>query len=211
MTETALLPSTHPAFRTLRDELKYATRTEHEQLEAALDLMRADFTLANYRELLARYLGFYQSFEAYVQSRADLGWPVASFYVGRQAKQRWLQNDLEVLVDDPPRPAYLIPADVFSSLFATPSILLGAVYVIEGSMLGGRILTRHFSETLGLTPESGLQFFNGYGADTKMHWQALLKLLEESEFDLACRPEAVSGAKRMFALLHRHLLPSDMT
>ena len=73
-------------------------------------------------------------------------------------------------------------------------------------MLGGRILTRHFVETLGLTPEHGLQFFNGYGAQTKAHWQALLQLLESCDDDFAHRPQAVRGARRMFALLHRHLV-----
>src|SRR5690606_28912303 len=66
MTESALLTVPPQASCSLRDELKLATRIEHEQLEAALDLMRVDFTLDEYRQLLARYLGFYRSFEAYL-------------------------------------------------------------------------------------------------------------------------------------------------
>src|SRR5690606_31769173 len=139
------------------------------------------FTLEEYRALLTKYLGFYRAFEAYLHSGADACWPATRFYTERPRKQQWLQNDLSALGAGGCLPDYATPADDFASLFPCAFSLLGAVYVIEGSMLGGRILTRHFAEILGLTPEHGLQFFNGYGAQTKAHWQALLQLLESCD------------------------------
>ncbi len=191
----------------LREGLRQSTRTEHEQLESALDLMRTDFSLTEYRELLAKYHGFYQSFENFMRKEAAQHSPAVQFYIAGEGRWKlsWLQKDLEALNcrDDAQR--YLMPPTCFPALFPSSSYLLGAIYVIEGSMLGGTVLSLHFSRRFGLSPETRLKFFSGYGAATKTHWQALLQLIE------ACPPcdkreEVILGARRMFSLLHKHLL-----
>ena len=48
-----------PSFAGVLDLLKAQTRAEHTAIEGALDLMRDDLSLADYRRLLQRYFGFY--------------------------------------------------------------------------------------------------------------------------------------------------------
>jgi heme oxygenase len=57
---------------------------------------------------------------------------------------------------------------------------LGALYVIEGSGLGGRVIARHLAENLGLTPDTGGRFYGGLTADgARARWQRLSEVLEQ--------------------------------
>ncbi len=207
MPDCALLHHAEPQVLGLREQLRQATRTEHDQLESALDLMRPDFSRAEYGELLAKYHGFYLPFEAFLKEEADSHSSVVQFYSAGPGRWKlpWLQDDLRALDYSDAARHYLISQTCLHSLFPSASCLLGALYVIEGSMLGGMVLSRHFSRTLGLRPESGLRFFSGYGASAKAYWQALLQLLENWP-QHERRDEVVLGAQRMFALLQRQLL-----
>ena len=216
VTSSPSLPHAECTPLALREELKQATRIEHDQLEGALDLMRPDFALHDYRELLARYHGFYQSFESFLKEQADPRCNTVRFYDASRRKLPWLQQDMLALNDteiDAEAAAemearYRISHATLSALLPSASYLLGALYVIEGSMLGGMVLSRHFSRQLNLTADTGLRFFSGYGTETRSHWQALLRLLETSDTPMLERSEVVLGAKRMFSLLRRQLLQS---
>jgi heme oxygenase len=45
------------------------------------------------------------------------------------------------------------------------------LYVLEGSTLGGQILTRQIHDQLGFTPEYGCQFFSRYGPRVYEMWK----------------------------------------
>jgi heme oxygenase len=65
---------------------------------------------------------------------------------------------------------------------------LGALYVIEGSNLGGRVIGRHVSKTLGVVPGSGGSFHCGLTADeARRRWQVLQEVLR-LEIDLPGLP-----------------------
>ena len=107
----------------------------------------------------------------------------------------------------------------------TPEQLLGCLYVIEGATLGGRSITRHLQIRLGLTPESGGAFFDGYGAQTGSHWKAFCTMLSENadrqmshsaddsadHFSVESRHAAiVAGANQTFATLTHWLFPAPL-
>jgi len=48
---------------------------------------------------------------------------------------------------------------------------LGALYVIEGSTLGGTIISKMIKQQLAIPDNKGLSFFNGYGSETEKMWQ----------------------------------------
>jgi hypothetical protein len=58
--------------------------------------------------------------------------------------------------------------------FDTPARRLGALYVVEGSTLGGRHLARNLDPLLGSTESAGRRFFLGRGADTNAAWIGFL-------------------------------------
>lgn len=52
--------------------------------------------------------------------------------------------------------------------------LVGALYVIEGSTLGGQLISRSLNQHLGLTLNTGARFFYGYGEQTALMWQSFI-------------------------------------
>lgn len=208
MTSSFALLYRPPAPMTLRDALKYGTRSEHEALESSLDLMRPGFSLPDYHQLLLRYHAFYLAFETFLGRESRRGSLPARFYWTDRRKTPWLQQDLLALSQCEPMQNVQVFEPDLPVLFPTAEHQLGAIYVIEGSMLGGRILSRHFSGSLGLTVERGLRFFFGYGEEAARRWQATLQLLQDQDPGVDARMAVMTGAKRMFSLLDSHLAPS---
>ncbi|MBC7388216.1 MAG: biliverdin-producing heme oxygenase [Opitutaceae bacterium] len=53
----------------------------------------------------------------------------------------------------------------------------GALYVMEGSTLGGKFISAVLQEKLNIGPESGGSFFYGYGMDTSTKWKIFCESL----------------------------------
>lgn len=78
----------------------------------------------------------------------------------------------------------------------TEAGLLGAMYVMEGSTLGGQYIARHVEQTLHLHPGEGNAYFLGYREKTADQWralQAILRSVPEHHTD-----QVIAGAKAMF-------------
>ena len=80
---------------------------------------------------------------------------------------------------------------------------LGCMYVLEGSSLGGRIITRHVRAKLGITEETGGRFFHGYGEQTGEMWRAFRASVSACPVTLAARETMVEAAIATFRLLRR--------
>jgi heme oxygenase len=91
--------------------------------------------------------------------------------------------------------------------FAGPAAALGALYVIEGSGLGGRVIARHLAANLGVTPGKGGSFYGGPTADgARLRWQRVCALLDAAEPRDGRAGEddtAVAGALATFRSLDR--------
>ena len=150
----------------LRDELRVATADVHARLHlhaglAAVAAKRID--VSGYRQLMLRLYGFYLPFE--IAARLA---PVRS---------GWLADDLTALAT----PGYrLATASLCSTLprLDSPQAVLGALYVVEGSALGGRGLARQLNCILGDATLSGRRFFASDGADTGRAWRAFVDRLD---------------------------------
>jgi heme oxygenase len=192
----------------LRQRLKTETRREHEALELALDLLRPDLTLDEYKALLRRFHSFHSAFDAFVDAKSIEGWDSAAFYFRDRMKRDWLHSDLAFLGTNPAE--YELPLTSMAELLPTPQHLWGAVYVIEGSTLGGAVLAKHFGHAFGLTRDAGLRFFTSYGPDTARLWNVTLASLKQCEEQGNGQDAIVEGAQRIFGLLGRHLPAHDV-
>ncbi len=150
----------------LRHDLGIATADVHARLHlhaglAAVAAARID--VSGYRQLLLRLYGFYLPFE----NAAGLE-PVRS---------GWLASDLAALAVPDYR---LATAAVCASLphLGSPQAVLGAMYVVEGSALGGHGLARQLSSLLGDATLSGRRFFASDGADTGRIWRAFVDRID---------------------------------
>ena len=198
--------------------LKTATSATHTALEDQLPLMNVDLSREEYRQFVGRFFGFYAPLE--VQLMASPHWQQLAFdYTPRQKTPR-LAKDLLALGSTATDLAAMRRCTDLPDC-TTPEQLLGCLYVIEGATLGGRSITRHLQNQLGLTPESGGAFFDGYCAQTGSHWKAFCTMLSENadrqmgnsadHFSVDSRHAAiVAGANQTFETLTHWLFPTSL-
>lgn len=157
----------------LRTRLKESTHDAHTSLERELDLLNPALRLPDYCDLLARFYAYYLPLEDSLQQTADR----------RLMAGRWkcaaLADDLRALGMGSAELRSIAPASIPPLRSVADAV--GALYVVEGSTLGGMILARHFSARFGLTSRCGLAFFTCYSERTGEMWQRYLASL--SAFD----------------------------
>jgi len=176
-----------------RDALRTATQGPHERLHqhAGFSLVKdGAITFADYRALLVRLYGFYLPFERAVGVN-----PI---------RTHWLERDLAFLGDDA---AALSRIRVCADLppYDSPERRLGALYVVEGSALGGRQLYRGLDRLLAVGSVEGRRFFAGRGAGTGEAWLDVLDRLASVLPEPTGRAALVSAAVETFEVFEAWL------
>lgn len=169
--------------------LRSATADQHDRVDALFS--RADLTArGGYAQFLAAQADAHLAVEDALD-RSDAAAVLPDWPERRRAAL--LRADLAELGEAPPPLAQV-------ALFDTPAAVLGAVYVLEGSRLGGRLLQRSVPADL---PTRFL------GASNPAAWRALLTLLDERLTDDHERRAAIQAATNVFQLFQdsgqRHL------
>ncbi len=169
--------------------LKRETEVDHRAVEAVLPLMHGALDAAEYVQCLQQIYGVVAAWE-------ECAWKVAPKWMRPvlAARQRrgLLELDLAwfgVARHDDRRPGLPEINDL-------PS-LLGAMYVMEGSTLGGQLIARHVEATLHLSGGHGSAFFRGYGDRTGTMWKEFCELLKIHVPDEQT-DRVVQAAKAMF-------------
>jgi heme oxygenase (biliverdin-IX-beta and delta-forming) len=85
-----------------------------------------------------------------------------------------------------------------------PVAILGVVYVMEGSSLGGAVLRRHLATSFGLTA-AGLTYYSPYGRHPKPHWVAFSDRMNRAITDDADADRIVAAAAETFDRIGRVL------
>lgn len=169
--------------------LKAETAAEHARLEEHLDLLRPTFKLPEYVALLKHFYGYYEPWERTAEPLVHQVFP--GFFPLRAKTNLLLQDLHHFKVNELGLPRCLTVPPL-----NTVSQLLGSMYVLEGSSLGGQILSRHFAEHFNLEDE-GLAFFRGYGQKTGFMWKEFCDALVQRS--VLCEDTAiVSSAKETF-------------
>lgn len=191
-------------------ELREATRPQHEAIENELALATREWDLQTYTLLLGRWLRYLEPLEARLADRPE--WLEWGYDFEARRKAPLLRRDLAVMPE-------VLDGRGTESL-QWPEVThfgaaLGCLYVLEGSTLGGQVLSRRFGEILGIGPDSGLAYFSGYGELTGQRWRQTLGLLEmvpnslsrDSQAQAALTSGAVSAARMTFETLRCWLCP----
>ena len=173
--------------------LKTATTVAHESLERELDLLRPSLTLAEYVELLECFYGFWSPWEALA------GRILSPDFFDPRRKVALLEQDLRRFGRNPQAVLRALPKPELPVL-RTRDAALGSMYVIEGSTLGGQLLSRHFEKAFGFSNGEGDSFFRSYGPETGRMWRQFgetLKSVSSPEGE----QQAVSAANDTFIRL----------
>ncbi|MEO6589177.1 MAG: biliverdin-producing heme oxygenase [Pyrinomonadaceae bacterium] len=149
--------------------LKARTAHQHQQTEDGVDLMDADFSSEDYRNLLVKFYVFYKSYESKMLAALHEN-PIKLNYEERLNAPK-LFADLKNLGMTE---SEIANVETFNDLPTLDSAekIFGSLYVIEGSTLGGQYISRHLKEKFGLDETNGIAFFSGYGKETGKMWNA---------------------------------------
>jgi heme oxygenase len=121
--------------------------------------------------------------------RSDL--PSGSFVAERNRLPFLLQDLAALSAPNTDIPDFELPQ------FDGYAQLMGAMYVMEGSRLGGQLIARHVEQVLTFDPGIATNYFRGVGDRTGRMWKEFLEALERSIPDSETE-EVILGAKKMF-------------
>lgn len=174
--------------------LRAATRAHHARVDALVDLRRLR-DARRYGRLLQVLDGFLDRWESHVAAALPPDW---KGWLRDRSRRPFLQQDLRVLgLGAGPR---LDPMPALPSSGAA----WGSVYVMEGSALGGQVITRSLAGA-GLRPDRGAAYFHGWGPATEAMWKEVRTLLDRQLADPATLAQACEGACATFDALALHL------
>ena len=148
------------------DELKSCTMNVHAGLEKKLvTKIKKVKSVDDYVGLLQLMYGYYKPIQEKIQHA------LTSDINVRYAEH--LLNDIR----DLGHAGNHIPICNRIPALDSQASILGALYVTEGSTLGGRIITKMIAKQLDIASEKGFSFFNAYGDDTMIMWEKFKNVL----------------------------------
>lgn len=162
-----------------RFELRDRTRDKHEKLDAAVGAFE---NVAEYR----RYVAFLSRFRfAMDRVMHNVVWP---------GDWSWRPIDVSgsIALDAADLGLQLTASKTSMLPFGSESALLGALYVLEGSTLGARVLKSR-AAALGMTDRFGARHLALMTRDGS-GWQSFLRQLDDVErFDIECAAQAANA------------------
>lgn len=151
----------------LLEALKSETSELHNEIEKHVRFMREGLTVEAYRSELARYLGFYRAVEARLLKSAHFAPP--SLTLPARMKVNWICSDLLAL-GETAESLKRLPECRHMVEIESVGDLIGVLYVLEGSTLGGQMIARHLKKRPEFSSVQ-MRFLEGYGAETGSMWQ----------------------------------------
>ncbi|MEP6503960.1 MAG: biliverdin-producing heme oxygenase [Betaproteobacteria bacterium] len=186
-------------------ELRLTTRAEHDRIENILRLTEP-MPMARYAAVMSGFDAFLRAWEPRVH--AALPERLQAWFRARRrggfasADVEWLRSVAGVTA----------PAMSASAIATIPlgdlAEVLGSLYVIESSTLGGRVIAPQLKTTLGLAQGRGASYFHGFGGETGVMWNNF-RVLASLEIGESSRStvRACQSAKRTFAALAELFAP----
>ena len=172
-----------------RSHLMDATRCVHERLHAErrfAALQAGNIDNADYDDLMAAMGGFYTAFDTYLLAASDRLIATSHDYVYR------------------PR-AHLFPrvAAIECNLpyLATPAALAGAVYVVDGAVLGGQMLGRL------IQPYQRHPYWDWCASTGAVVWHAARALMSRVDTDAEARHRGAEAAFGVFTAFEAAMMP----
>jgi len=174
--------------------LREATAPAHDAIDRQLQL-GADLPLDRYVRILQGFECFLSAWEPAV---AAVLTPASREWFSGRSRLAFVRQDLAVLAPGAsPGPAPALPA------LPNRSAAFGAMYVLEGSALGGQVIARRVAERFGFDGQRGAAYFHGFGDRTGALWREFRERLE-AEVDPAHRGDACAAAVGTFDALQQH-------
>jgi heme oxygenase len=179
----------------LSARLKASTAPLHEKIDRLLGLPDSIRTRDDYAAWLNRFLGLYEPLERSLATFPE--WGAQSIARPLRSHGACLAADLAALGADPAGTARA--ADSLLPVTANFAQAVGALYVLEGATLGGRMILRGIDARLGHDIVGATSFFGGRGDAVGPMWHAFRASLDAFGAEQPIRgQDVVAGADSVF-------------
>lgn len=175
-------------------KIKAATTESHRHIEDAVPVLRPDFSRNDYIVLIKKFYGFHSPLES-VLLKSPLIEELKIGYATKRLKVHCLISDLKHLGISE-QDIESLPLIQLWFKNAGLAEILGILYVIEGSTLGGAVITQKISQSLQLVNCKGASFFSSYGKLVGPNWLEFLEILNSnlsSEKDIRIAIDAANA------------------
>ncbi|MEO7531877.1 MAG: biliverdin-producing heme oxygenase [Sediminibacterium sp.] len=161
-----------------------------------INLLGENVTLSDYKKYLCSLYGFVSGFETYIYPELDQ----LILNLEERKKTKYITNDLshlgqKVTEIEP------MPESYFKSMYADPYAALGALYVLESSTLGGRLIQEHLHSKLKGGVVSKLNYFDARGEKAEPMWNSFRKIFCTIAEASDKQENIIDGALRTLRLL----------
>lgn len=173
----------------LSESIKEATKTAHQQLEVkVIKQLKAIRSNADYAEFLKHFYAYFNQVEKALVPFVNE--TVLPDYNERR-NSRYLKNDIEALGGSLDKLPYAQSPAITNTVTA-----LGALYVLEGSIMGGKVIVQMLAKG-GIT--EGVSFFSGYGEATGAKWKLFTDVLNKYAVTEEDKELAIAAANETFS------------
>ena len=177
-------------------QIKNQTEIEHKEVEDLLVPMLSSIkTKEDYIRILKIFYGFFFHVETQIKQY------ISSSYlsdINERRKSGWIKNDLQALnYEDQIKISSFLPN------ITNATEAFGALYVLEGSTLGGRMITKMLLKNKDIDLAKSLSFFNGYNNETGPKWKLFLEAMNSYSRENNATNEIIIAAKNTFTNLKK--------
>ncbi|MEO6685436.1 MAG: biliverdin-producing heme oxygenase [Dyadobacter sp.] len=187
-------------------DLRGQTSESHVNLEEnqfSKAILNTTVIMSDYQRYIAKMYGVSKACENDI-------FPIISTVlpdVAERYKSQMILNDLLKTGFSKDREVIL---PVYKFNISSEAEALGAMYVLEGSTLGGKVLYKHISQVLGLTEQTGASYFYGYGQQTGLLWKSFITTLTNYAVEENCEQEVISSAVATFNVIGHWLNETEI-
>ena len=175
----------------IMEQLKNETKEAHQSLEKLLiPYIKQTNTTETYSRLLEMFYGYMKPVEELIDQHVEKS-KIPAYSDRRKAEsllddlKYWGKNDIPQLAEQLPE-------------INNYNQAIGAMYVFEGSTLGGKIINKILMGNLGKETPEGFSFYNGYGEQSQAMWGSFTGALNNAELSETDRQEIVAAANDTF-------------
>ena len=174
------------------NRLRQETKDVHAALERKIiPSLKQISSIADYQQVLKLFYGYFKPLESLVLLHIDRTMIVD---IDKRRKADLLHYDLQQTGSGEVEAVAKINE---LPIIADPYSALGALYVMEGSTLGGAIISKMIRQRLHETSVS-IRFFEGYGESSSAMWESFLNQLNAVPYSPENEERLIATAKETF-------------
>lgn len=181
------------------EKLRQSTAGIHKELDSWLmPLFRNVDNEEKYSKILKAFYGYYAPLMQRISVEIDTHY-LPDFSHRRKADA--ILKDLDSInkKGDPIDHAGVLPH------IRNASDAFGALYVLEGSTLGGVFLSRMLGDAMNINEHNGLSFFYGYGQRSREMWSRFIEQINLFAIEKGDEQAILSSARVTFQYFKDHL------